>query len=343
MSAFKNDPQLVAAENAVPTHMRSLASAARRIVGEEFLNARKAVPWLTRAPGDGPTVRLRPGRHDPTHVKKRIPNRSQLPINDGGELRAIVAEHDVGQMIVAMQQARREARWRIADQPICYSRNAWDRSRTGPVLIVMVAVEERAPSWNLPLQKAIDLAEILQTGCLVVDAPERQSAVDQRKSHAPSDCGVSSMERRQRNRGIEPVHRLHQIKGRADHIGRLAGSDQAGMWNVGTGEGAKDPRLTVVGGIAVAARTARRPPQDVAATTAFEPQQNILRAARQGGGILNRAPSKATIIHPGAQLAEIDEILPGVLAHASLRISRHHDARLGPYSSTARSRACCVW
>src|SRR5882672_4321585 len=110
------------------------------------------------------------------------------------------------------------------------------------------------------------------------------------------------------------------------------------MRNVGTGEGAEHPRLTTVGGIAVATRTARRPPQDVAATVAFEPQQNILRAARQGGGILNRASSKATIIHPGAQLAEIDEILPRVPAHASLPIGRDHDVRLGPYSSTARSR-----
>src|SRR5712692_10175480 len=225
MSAFKNDPQLVATENAVPTHMRSLASALRRIVSKEFLNARKAVPWHNRIAGDGAAVRLRPS-------------------------------------------------------------------------------------------------------C---------------KSHAPTGRGISSMERRQRNRGIEPLHRLHQIKGRADHIGRRAGSDQAGMRNVGTGEGAEHPRLTMVGGIAVATRTARRSPQNIAATVAFEPQQNILGAARQGRGILNRASSKVTIVHPRAQLAEIDEIPPGVPAHASLPIGRVHDATLGPYSSTARSRACCVW
>src|ERR1700716_1966264 len=196
MSAFKNNPQFVATENAIPTHMRSPASAACRIVGEEFLNARKTAPWLNRVTGDGPAVRLWPGRHDPSHVEQRIPNASQFRVNDRGKLGTIIAEHDVGQMIVAMQQTRRKARWRIFDQPICYSRNAWDRSRTGPVLIVTVAVEERAPAWNLSLQKSVNLAEILQTGCLVLDTPERQSAIDQRKSHAPTDCGISSMERR---------------------------------------------------------------------------------------------------------------------------------------------------
>ena len=84
----------------------------------------------------------------------------------------------------------------------------------------MVAVEERGPARNLPFQKAIDLAEIFQPSCLVIETPERQSAVDQRKSRAPPDRGISGMERRQRNHGTEPRHRLHQIKGRADYVGR---------------------------------------------------------------------------------------------------------------------------
>ena len=61
------------------------------------------------------------------------------------------------------------------------------------------------------------------------------------------------MKRRQADRGIETVDRLHQIKGNTQNIFRFTGRDQAGVGNITSGKRLQHARLTPHGVIAVLA------------------------------------------------------------------------------------------
>jgi len=96
-------------------------------------------------------------------------------------------------MIVAMQQTgvKRVAYFRSTNLlQVAMPGSKPDR----PVLIVTVAVEG-ARQRGTCRSRNRQSGEILQTGCLVPTPRAPKAPIDQRKSHAPTDCGISSMER----------------------------------------------------------------------------------------------------------------------------------------------------
>ena len=104
-----------------------------------------------------------------------------------------------------------------------------------------------------------------------VDPRQRDRAVDYRLAHLAAHVGAGGMIGRQRDRRIEAIDRLHEVKGRAQHRGVALPGDEAGMRHVRSGQRGQHLHLAAHDFVAFGARPARRAPQDVGTAGAIEP------------------------------------------------------------------------
>jgi hypothetical protein len=93
----------------------------------------------------------RPGGEQAAEIEQRIADRAQLPVHDRREARRVVAEHHVREMVVAVQDARREAARPLRLEPLRHPLDAGDLG-SRPALELAVALELRAPARRLPLE-----------------------------------------------------------------------------------------------------------------------------------------------------------------------------------------------
>jgi len=118
-------------------------------------------------------------------------------------LRSIMAEHHIGEVIIAMQQPGVKCGGRCASASR-RRRRGRDGGRAGQPWLVVIALQQRPPARHCRSRKPSRLAEIAETGGEMIDAAERQRAVDQRKAHPAADRGIARMQRRQRHGGMKP-------------------------------------------------------------------------------------------------------------------------------------------
>ncbi len=74
-------------------------------MGDEFVDRREAIPGLDRH-HPRRAVGFRPERNHEPEIDERIALRGEFPVDDGGDLTGIRAEHHVGKVVVAVDDAR---------------------------------------------------------------------------------------------------------------------------------------------------------------------------------------------------------------------------------------------
>ncbi|MNN54221.1 hypothetical protein D3C81_1690220 [compost metagenome] len=92
------------------------------------------------------TIDTGPGHHQPGEIEQRITDSCQLPIDYRGQLAAVMPEHDVGQVKVAMLNTGLKLLRAMIAQPIgqtCKSRQA---ARPRPTGVVFDAVQVCQPA-----------------------------------------------------------------------------------------------------------------------------------------------------------------------------------------------------
>ena len=132
MRSLEDDAELVAGENAIPFDMAHVARGARAVMLHEFIRRRKALPGTDADRAGGRPFALRPGGEKPAEIEQRVADGGELPVDDGGEFRPVMAEHDIGEMIIAMDDAGLERGRAIVLQPFRDLRDAGNAFRTWP-------------------------------------------------------------------------------------------------------------------------------------------------------------------------------------------------------------------
>jgi hypothetical protein len=316
VGAFENDAELVAGQHGVPFDGAHVARGAGGVVGDEFGLLGEAFPGMDDdgAAGAGAVV-LGPGGEQPAEIDEGVADGGEFPVDHGGEFAGVVAEHDVGEMVVAVDDAGCEGGGAVGLEPIGDAIDAGDFAGAGPALVFAIAFEQGAPSRHLALEVALDLAEIGEADGEVIDAAEGERGVDHGQAHAAADGRVAGVKFRQADGRVEAVDGLHEVEGDAEDVLGVAGGDEAGMGDVGRGEGAEDAGLAAHDVVAVHAGMARRPAQDERASAAAELQEDVLRAAGQLGQVFKRPGLDAALVHPGFEAFEVNQFAPGFFGH----------------------------
>ena len=239
-----------------------------------------------------------------TEVQHRVAKGDELPVDDGRQARLVEPHEHVGEVEVAVHQAGAHVRRAMTVQPLAYRIHAGDlRPRVAGQL--RVPVELLAPATHLALCPAVRPTEVGQAHGHMVDAGQRGDCVGHRQAHRVLPRRVV-VGRRQAERGVEPVDRLHQVERRPDDVGVGLGGDQPRMRHGGAGERGQHPRLAAHGLVAVGPLVHRRAAQHVGATGPGEPQQHVLGSAGdqlQPGEV---PLAEATRVHPPAQDGQVD-------------------------------------
>ncbi len=98
---------------------------------------------------------------DPVLIEKLMADLVDfIHADDGREFWPVLPVHDIGEMIVAVQDARLELLRPMLSQPVGDTVEARNEIRPRPAFVVAVGVEPGAPARNLSFEKAVRLAEV---------------------------------------------------------------------------------------------------------------------------------------------------------------------------------------
>ena len=160
-------------------------------------------------------------------------------------------------------------------------------SRPGVAVVLVVGVQLRKPARHLAFQEALRLAEIGEAHRDVVDGAELGQRVGHRQAHAVAHPGIAGVQGRQALAGVEAVDRLHQVEdGVAEHTRVLAGGDQVGVRDVGTGQCGKDFRFPQDHAVAARAQVSWPAPQHIGPAGPGESHHDVLGSTGDGGNLL---------------------------------------------------------
>ncbi|MNE07719.1 hypothetical protein D3C80_1003490 [compost metagenome] len=135
-------------------------------------------------------------------------------------------------MKVAVHQPGTEGLRPALVQPGADGVNIRQAVRAGPARKLVVAFQLLHPAARLAFEKAFGLAEVAEPDRFVVDERDAREALDHGQAHGATCRGGLRMEGRHADGGVEPVQRLHQIEGGAEHRGVRAVGDQACVGHV---------------------------------------------------------------------------------------------------------------
>ena len=187
--------------------------------------------------------------------------------------------------------------------------------RAGVAVERRVALELAPPAADLPFEVALGLAEAFEPGGEVVDRADRRRAFDHREPHAVTHPRIARVRFGQAHRRCEPVDRLHQVEGAAEHLLVAAGGEQRRVWHRAAGERAQHARFPAHRLVAVLALVDRRTAQHVALAAALEAHEDVLAPARQQLDVRELARRQPFAVHPFGQAREIDALDRGKVAH----------------------------
>ena len=207
----------------------------------------------------------------PGEVEQRIADRRHLPVHDRGQSRRLpVREHHVGELVVAVHDARLVVRGPVAAQPV------GGLVQAGKVAH-LVGVEEGQPAVDLPFVESVRAAEALEALGAPVHPAQLGGALDQLERQAAPGLQVG-VERRlpPAVHRAPPVDRLHDVERHAQHGAGVVGGDQRRVRDVGAGQRAHQPDLAqqAVDAGGVGARTGH--PQHHALAAALDQVQGVL-------------------------------------------------------------------
>ncbi|MNI80688.1 hypothetical protein D3C73_1372370 [compost metagenome] len=92
------------------------------------------------------TVGTGPGDYQPGQIEQRITDGRQFPIDYRGQLAAVMPEHDVGQVKVAMLDTGLKLLRAMIAQPVGQAFQFWQAARARPTWVVFDAVQLRQPT-----------------------------------------------------------------------------------------------------------------------------------------------------------------------------------------------------
>ena len=115
-------------------------------MGDQFVAAAKAFPGVNFDGAGTMTLGIGPGDYQPSKVEQRITDGRQLPIDYGGQFRAVVAKHDVGKVKVTMLDTGLELRRVMLAQPVGQPGKSRQTARARPAGVAFDAVQLRQPT-----------------------------------------------------------------------------------------------------------------------------------------------------------------------------------------------------
>lgn len=151
-----------------------------------------------------------PGGEDPAEIEQRIANCGEFRIDDRRQLRPIAPEHDIREMVIAVQDAGPELSRSIGIEVARYLFNAWETVRPRPTFEFGIAGKLTSPAFHLPFEIIIRFAKIVQTYLEIIHAAQRRDAVHQRETHRAPQGGITAMRLGQGDCCVEPVNRFTQ-------------------------------------------------------------------------------------------------------------------------------------
>ena len=276
---------------------------------DQFGGGRKPLPGLDGDVGRVRIIALRPGGQQPAEVEQGIADGGQLPVDDGGQLGAVIAEQHVGQMEVAVDDPGLEGRRAVGLQPGGHGVDAGDFSRAGPAGELGIGGQLRLPALHLAFEIVVRPAQSFETDGAVVQRAQLRDALDHGQAHAMANSLRSGMQGRQAGGRVEAVDRLHQVEGRAENRLVATGRDQRRVGHITIGDGRQHPRLAAHGLVGIGPQMRRRTTQDIAATRPRKPQQDVLRSTGQPDGVLDGAGAQPDAVHPAGQRRQVHSLI----------------------------------
>ena len=179
-----------------------------------------------------------------------------------------------------------------------------------------VRVELAAPSFDLPVEEAVRSAEVGKAHRDVVDCTDGGRAVGHRQTELESLRLVMLQQEGQLDRGVDPVDRLHQVEGRAEHVDVGAGGDQPGVRHIGRCQRGEDASFSTHRLVAVVPLVNGRAPEYELLAATPESNQDVLGPTGEYLDVGDRSGSDGLIVHPVDEPTGIDT-LDSRAAHAA--------------------------
>ena len=146
VTAFQNGAQLETGQNLVPVQRRHVPARPYRIMVHKLISGGKPRPRFHAGLARGNFGFIRPAGQNPGQIQQRITQRAQFPIHNRGKHRRIQAVEDIGEVIVAMNDAGLEGRGPVRLQPLHNRRHGRKPFETRPARKLLIAFELRQPS-----------------------------------------------------------------------------------------------------------------------------------------------------------------------------------------------------
>ena len=149
-----------------------------------------------------------------------------------------MVEHHIGELVVAVHDARRIAAGGAAPEPVARGVEAGDVSE-------LEAFEVGVPAVDLALVETVGAAEALKAIGLPIHLGQPGDGIDQLvgQTGAGVDVGPEWLGPAGLADGRPAVYEVHEVEGRPDNAGVVGATGGPGVGDVGVGQGGEDAEL----------------------------------------------------------------------------------------------------
>ena len=212
-------------------------------------------------------------------------------------------EHHVGELVVAVHDPRLVAAGPAPPEPVAGGVEAGEVPELEPV-------EVRVPAVHLALVEPVGPAQPLQAPRPPVDPGQPGDGLHQLVGQARSglQVGVERLGPLRLADRRPAVHQLHQVEGRPQNLGVVAGTDCGRVGDVGAGQRGQDAVLAHHGLVAARRHPPRRPAQSPAMPAPAHLEDLVGRPAGDEPARQRLAlPRQALAVHPSREALRIDQ------------------------------------